>query len=60
MRLRSYGVAAARQRCSAYADAVAALPGVAAWIADALAEHDFLAFEEPYRSATAGASHRPT
>jgi glutathione S-transferase len=30
-------------------DAVCALPGVAAWVQDALAEHDFLDFEEPYR-----------
>jgi glutathione S-transferase len=28
---------------------VCALPGVAAWIADALAEQDFRDFEEPYR-----------
>ena len=34
---------------SAYVERVAALPGVQAWIADALAEKDFLAFEEPYR-----------
>ena len=33
----------------AYVARVQALPGVAAWIADALAEHDFLDFEEPYR-----------
>ena len=33
----------------AYMDRVFALPGVAAWINDALAEKDFLAFEEPYR-----------
>ena len=33
----------------AYALRVRALPGVAAWISDALAEHDFLDFEEPYR-----------
>jgi len=25
-------------------------PGVADWVADALAERDFLDFEEPYRS----------
>ena len=30
--------------------ALRALPGVAAWVRDALAEHDFLAFEEPYRT----------
>ncbi len=35
----------------AYVDRVQALPGVAAWTKDALAEHDFLAFEEPYRTS---------
>lgn len=34
---------------TAYMARVKALPGVAAWIADALAEKDFLDFEEPYR-----------
>jgi glutathione S-transferase len=34
----------------AYMDRVKALPGVATWIADALAEKDFLPSEEPYRS----------
>ena len=33
----------------AYMDRVWASPGVAAWVADALAEQDFLDFEEPYR-----------
>lgn len=33
----------------AYMERVRALPGVAAWIAAALAEQDFLDFEEPYR-----------
>ena len=37
----------------AYADRVWASPGVSAWVVDALAEHDFLAFEEPYRSSAA-------
>jgi glutathione S-transferase len=37
----------------AYADRVWAAPGVAAWVADALAERDFLDFEEPYRKARA-------
>ena len=32
-----------------YMQRVAATPGVAAWIGDALAEQDFLDFEEPYR-----------
>ena len=34
----------------AYMQRVVAAPGVAAWIADALVEQDFLDFEEPYRS----------
>ena len=33
-----------------YMQRVTALPGVQAWIGDALAERDFLDFEEPYRS----------
>jgi len=33
----------------AYVDRVLALPGVQAWIQDALAEHDFIDFDEPYR-----------
>ena len=36
----------------AYVDRVCALPGVAAWIKDALEEKDFLGFEEPYRLKT--------
>lgn len=36
---------------AAYAARVLALPGVAAWVADALTEHDFVPFDEPYRSA---------
>jgi len=35
---------------TAYMARVQALPGVAAWIKDALAEQDFLPFEEPYRT----------
>jgi glutathione S-transferase len=35
----------------AYADRVWAAPGVAAWVADALAEKDYLDFEEPYRKS---------
>jgi hypothetical protein len=30
---------------------VLAHPAVAEWITEALAEHDFVAFDEPYRSA---------
>jgi glutathione S-transferase len=49
-RIRTYGLplsAAAR----AYSERVWAAPGVAAWVADALAEKDFLDFEEPYRKS---------
>ena len=48
-RVRGYALplSAAAQ---AYADRVWAAPGVAAWVADALAEHDFLDFEEPHRA----------
>lgn len=51
MRLVSYGVPLPAP-VAAYVAAVQALPGVAAWVADARAEHDFLDFEEPYRQAT--------
>jgi len=50
MRLRSYALPVS-DATRAYMDSVIAAPGVAAWIADALAEADFLDFEEPYRSA---------
>ena len=49
-RIRTYGLplsAAAR----GYADRVWAAPGVAAWVGNALAEKDFLDFEEPYRKS---------
>ncbi len=36
---------------AAYVERVLALPGVRAWIDDALAEHDFVDFDEPYRAA---------
>lgn len=48
MRLNTYGLPVPDE-VAAYIDRVCALPGVAAWITDALAEQDFLAFEEPYR-----------
>jgi glutathione S-transferase len=48
MRLKTYGVPVPAP-IAAYVERVAALPGVAAWIAEARAEQDFLAFEEPYR-----------
>ncbi|MFB0915318.1 MAG: glutathione S-transferase, partial [Burkholderiaceae bacterium] len=34
----------------AYADRVTQLASVQAWMQAALAEHDFLDFEEPYRT----------
>ena len=36
---------------AAYAQQVRESAGVKAWIADALAEKDYLDFEEPYRKA---------
>ena len=48
MRLRTYGLPVPGE-IAAYMERVCALPGVQAWITDALAEQDFLAFEEPYR-----------
>jgi glutathione S-transferase len=52
MRIRTYGVPVPAA-IAAYLDRVVALPGVAAWISDALAERDFLDFEEAYRKAPA-------
>ncbi|MEO8056775.1 MAG: glutathione S-transferase family protein [Burkholderiales bacterium] len=49
MRLNTYRVPVPAA-VSAYLQRVTALPGVAAWVSDALAERDFLDFEEPYRS----------
>ena len=48
MRLKTYGLPVP-PNIAAYVERVAALPGVAAWIAEGRAEGDFLAFEEPYR-----------
>lgn len=50
MRLRTYALPVPAE-ITAYMAAVQAAPGVAAWIEAALAEQDFLAFEEPYRTA---------
>ena len=49
-RLRTYGlpVDAVAQ---GYVERIHALPAMQAWVSAALAEHDFLAFNEPYRSA---------
>lgn len=48
MRLKTYDLPVPAE-ISAYIDRVSALPSVQAWIAGALAEKDFLDFEEPYR-----------
>ena len=48
MRTRSYGLPLLPV-AAAYAQAIEQHPAVAAWVSDALAEHDFLDFEEPYR-----------
>lgn len=47
-RLNTYGLPLS-DTVAAYVERVMALPGVQAWVDDALAEQDFLAFEEPYR-----------
>ena len=48
MRLSSYALPVPPS-IAAYVARVKALPGVAAWVDEALAEQDFLDFEEPYR-----------
>ena len=48
MRLKTYALPVAADT-AAYIERVSQAPGVAAWISDALAKQDFLAFEEPYR-----------
>ena len=48
-RLRTYALPVPAD-VAAYMQRVWASPGVAAWVADALAEQEFLDFEEPYRS----------
>ena len=48
MRLLSYGLPVS-DAARAYVKAMAAAPGVSAWISDSLAEQDYLDFDEPYR-----------
>jgi glutathione S-transferase len=52
-RIRSYGLPVPPE-IDRYVDAVYALLAVQAWIADALAERDFIGFDEPYRRTPAG------
>jgi glutathione S-transferase len=53
MRLRTYALPVPDD-IAAYAQRVCALPAVAAWIADALAEKDFVPTQERYRATPAG------
>ena len=48
MRIRTYELPVPPE-VAAYIESLCAAPGVKAWIDGALAEHDFRAFEEPYR-----------
>jgi len=48
MRLKTYALPVPAD-VQAYMDRVCALPGVKAWIDGALAEKDFIDFEEPFR-----------
>jgi glutathione S-transferase len=48
MRFKTYALSQ-RPEINAYIQHLSAAPGVAAWIADALAEKEFLDFEEPFR-----------
>jgi glutathione S-transferase len=48
MRINTYGLPLPAD-LAAYVARVSALPGVKAWVEDALAEHDFIEFDEPYR-----------
>jgi glutathione S-transferase len=49
-RIRTYGLPTT-PATQAYVEEVFALPGVQAWVEGALAEQDFLDFEEPYRTS---------
>jgi glutathione S-transferase len=51
-RIRSYGLPVGA-KTHAFIERIWQLPSMQAWIADALAEHDFLDFDEPYRTAPA-------
>lgn len=48
MRIRTYGLPVT-DTVADYVERVCALPGVQAWVSGALAEQEFLDFEEPYR-----------
>jgi len=48
-RIRTYGLPVP-PLVQGYVDRIVALPAMRQWVAQALAEHDFLPFDEPYRS----------
>ena len=50
MRIRNFALPMS-DAAHAYVERVAALSSVQAWISDALAEHDFVAEDEPYRTS---------
>ena len=52
MRVTRFGLPLS-EKAAAYAAAVEKHPAVVAWVTDALAEHDFIADDEPYRSQAA-------
>ncbi len=50
LRIRTYGLPVS-PTVAGYVNRVLALPGVSAWVEQALQEQDFLDFEEPYRAS---------
>jgi glutathione S-transferase len=50
MRIRNYGLPVPGH-ITDYVRRVSALPGVSAWMEDALKEHDFVVVDEPYRTS---------
>ena len=51
-RIRAYALPVS-DTTAAYVERILGLPAMRAWIADALNEHDFIDFDEPYRKASA-------
>ena len=49
LRVRTYGLTVSKA-AAAYGERLLAAPGPAAWIADALREHEFVPEDEPYRT----------
>jgi glutathione S-transferase len=54
MRIRTYALPVP-PAVAAWIERLVRLPGVEAWIRDALAEKDYCAFDEPYRTAAEAA-----